>query len=363
MTSRTISYFDLSCIFFSNLNANKRISLWNSSSTADEADNKTATEFYGFGTNSDTLRYQVPVNKSHQFCISSTVVMGLNSAGLDTLCSGTADSYNMGLRVRNTSNTANQNASMLVSVAGTSAGKAYYSADVAGIGGWSHGVRSSDHTKYVFNNSFDFTGTDIITLNKTGNGGLTVSSGGLTVSSGGLTVSSGGLTVSNGGLTVSSGGLTVSSGGLTVSNFPIELYRFYNINNGNYSGDFGIYFRINGTDDTGIPYSSFASGHTYVIDMYVNGDTFVTYHIHLDMSLTNGTYYVYLPSNANTNVPNCRVKVVTHWTPAFFYGANRTTAMANFGDPLARDFIKIFELIGHNYGNNRRWTLIEPVYI
>jgi hypothetical protein len=47
-----------------------------------DASNQDATDFYGFGINSATLRYNVPSGATHRFYVNTTDVVDINSSGL-----------------------------------------------------------------------------------------------------------------------------------------------------------------------------------------------------------------------------------------------------------------------------------------
>ena len=68
----------------------------------------------------------------------------------------------------NPTNSANQDASCGVGLAGSAARYAYYSYDVSGVAGFSHGITGSNQN-LVFRASWDFTADTIFTMDSSGN--------------------------------------------------------------------------------------------------------------------------------------------------------------------------------------------------
>jgi hypothetical protein len=74
-----------------------------------------------------------------------------------------------GLYIYNPNNSVNNCAIIAARVAGSSAGDPYVSWDIANVSGWSMGMDNSDAQKLKINKSWDFTGTDIVIIDSSGN--------------------------------------------------------------------------------------------------------------------------------------------------------------------------------------------------
>jgi len=113
---------------------------------------------------------------------SATATTAVNVSGGSVSCtsvtsSGTIQtSYAQGSNAPNSgqayfynpTNSAGQNASCAVRIAGASAGSAYYSYDVNGVAGFSHGITGASQN-LVFRPAWDFSGSSYFTMDRSGN--------------------------------------------------------------------------------------------------------------------------------------------------------------------------------------------------
>ena len=149
--SNTIS---ASVITVSNINATTMNSTTSNTSTLFATNYIAAPGFYGgiIGSNAITCTYI----QSTGGTIQTSFSQGVNAPNL-----GQAYFYNP-------TNAANQDASVGVRLAGSSARNCYYSYDISGVGGFSHGILGSNQN-LVFRASWDMTTATIFTMDRSGN--------------------------------------------------------------------------------------------------------------------------------------------------------------------------------------------------
>lgn len=147
-----------------------------------------------------------------------------------------------GLYVFNPTNTAGNNATACLRVAGTSAGNPFYSLDVNGSSGWSMGIDNADQRKLKFRNDWNFgAGTDRVTLTQTGFLGI-----GTTDPSKHLHVQGGDILLHTGYLQVTTGRVVTNNGTNNATN-GIQLWSSNDKNWGIYvAANAGGAFAFNG---------------------------------------------------------------------------------------------------------------------
>jgi hypothetical protein len=131
------------------------------------------TNYSSAGASKNTFSIGFTQGAADVFFVQSSgnVGIGTTSPGAPlhvTPLAGASTPLNNGVYVYNPTNSASNSAIVAVRIAGASAASAYYSYDVNGVAGYTHGITGASQN-LVFRADYAFTSTTIFTMDRSGN--------------------------------------------------------------------------------------------------------------------------------------------------------------------------------------------------